>query len=636
MLKRTLGLWDVFSLAAGVMISSGLFVLPGIAFGLAGPAVIFAYAVAGLMAVPAMFSQAELATAMPKSGGTYFFIERSLGTLPGVLAGAASWMGVTLKSTFALIGIGAFARLFWPEMEEYWLRTIAIVLCLVFSALNILSVHGVKKFQAATVMVVIVVLAGFIIAGIATQAEQADRYAPFTPFGWPAAFATAGVVFISYGGLTKIASVAEEVRDPAKNIPWGMGIAILVVSLLYVGVVFVVVGVTDPEVLKHTLTPLSEAGKDPHFGGTFARVVLTLTAVLALVTAANGGILAASRDPMAMARDGLLPSFLQYISPRFGTPVAGVGVTALFMIIVMALLDVSSLVKTGSLMMLLLFTMVNIAVLVMRFSKVQNYRPSFRSPWFPWMQIAGIACYSAVTVTLVTQLFRGHHGHDPNPLPVIMTACVALLGGLWYVVYIRRRVQRESAFVYLVKGIVSREMYRSDLEEELKQIALERDEVVHDHFDHLVLASEVLDIDGAILRDDMLRKAAEMMSPRVGMTQDALFEKFLARERESSTVIQAGLAIPHVLIEGEDIFEMLMVRAKAGIMFPQHSAPVKAAFVLVGTADQRNEHLRALMAIAHTVQEQDFYRRWMDAGDAEHLRDIMLLSDRKRVQHAAS
>ena len=110
-LKKELGLLDVFCIASGAMLSSGLFVLPGLAFAKTGPAVIVAYLLAAILVVPAMFSKAELATAMPKSGGTYFFIERSLGGYAGALGGIASWFSLSFKSACALIGIGAFAAL---------------------------------------------------------------------------------------------------------------------------------------------------------------------------------------------------------------------------------------------------------------------------------------------------------------------------------------------------------------------------------------------------------------------------------------------------------------------------------------------------------------------------------------------
>ena len=634
-LKKMLGLWDVFCLGAGVMISSGLFVLPGIAFGAAGPAVVLSYAIAAVMAIPAMLSQAELATAMPKAGGTYFFIERSLGTLAGLLAGLANWLGIALKSTFALIGIGAIAHAFWPSLSATVIREIAIALCVAFSILNILSVHGVKRFQVISVTFIVLVLGAFALTGFSSAAMTHTHFDDFRARGWNAIFATAGLVFISYGGLTKIASVAEEVRRPTRNIPLGMLLAIVVVSLLYVAVVFVTVGVLEPAQLYDrakgpaeaaSLIPLSAAA-----GKVLGRpgfVIMSVTALIALFTAANGGIFAASRNPMAMSRDGLLPEALQHVSRRFHCPVLSIALTCGFMVAVLALLDIKSLVKTASLMMLILFAGVNVAVLIMRASRVQNYRPAFRSPGFPYVQIVGIACYLTVIVTLAAHMITSDR---TSTAPLYLTGAFVAAGVLWYGIYIRGRIKRESAFVYLVRSMVSRDLYRSGLDEELKQIALERDEVVHDRFDFVVRDCTVVDLPGRPSVQDMLAEAAERMAGKLDLDAQALRERLIAREEQSSTVIQPGIAVPHTIVPGWGHFQMLLVRCRQGIAFEGRDEGVHAAFVLAMSPDQRNLHLRALMAIAHIVAAGDFLQRWDQAADAEHLRDILLLSGRRRA-----
>ena len=129
-LKRDLGLVDIFCIASGAMISSGLFILPGLAFAKAGPAVILSYGIASLLVIPAVLSKAELATAMPKAGGTYFFIDRSLGPLIGTTGGFAAWFSLAFKSAFALIGIGIFTVLVSPVLTEFHTKLIAVIFCL--------------------------------------------------------------------------------------------------------------------------------------------------------------------------------------------------------------------------------------------------------------------------------------------------------------------------------------------------------------------------------------------------------------------------------------------------------------------------------------------------------------------------
>ncbi len=323
---------------------------------------------------------------------------------------------------------------------------------------------------------------------------------------------------------------------------------------------------------------------------------------------------------MAMSRDGLLPERLQRVSRRFGTPHLSIILTAGFMITVIALLDIQDLVKAASTMMLMLFVMVNMAVLIMRRSRIQNYRPIYRAPFYPWLQIAGITVYLLLIA-------------DMGTLPLMFTGGFAAVAVLWYFLYTRGRINRESALVYMVKNIASRAIYRSELEEELKEIALERDEVIRDRFDRLIGECEILDIEDEISAEQMFQLASQKLASRLGMDKEKLMALFQQRESQSSTVVEPGVAIPHIIIDGEKLFDILLIRCRKGVLFPNEFEPVRVGFVLAGTRDERNYHLRALMAIAQIVQEKDFRKRWLDAPNAEHLRDLLLLSDRKRETH---
>jgi len=210
-LQRKLGFWAVFCIASGAMISSGLFVLPGQAFQSSGPAVVLAYALAALLVIPAMLSKAELSSAMPRSGGSYFFVERSLGALPGTLAGLAGWFSIALKSAFAMVGIGAFARLIWPSAEltpAHWerlVKAVAIGCCVVFTGLNIVSVKMAGRVQVIMVAGLLGVLGLFVAAGL-PNVKQHPNFDHLMEQGWGNVLATAGLVFVSFGGLTKVAA----------------------------------------------------------------------------------------------------------------------------------------------------------------------------------------------------------------------------------------------------------------------------------------------------------------------------------------------------------------------------------------------------------------------------------------------
>lgn len=612
-LKQHLGLGGVFSVAAGAMISSGLFVLPAVAFARVGPAMILAYLLGGVLNLPAMFAQAELSTAMPKSGGSYFTIERSLGAYAGTLAGFISWLCISLKAAFACVGIGTLAILLFPEWGEWGMKAAAAAACLLFALLNVLSVKETGRLQNILVAMLLGVLVAFVLGTLSKV--DAARYSPFWLSDWRTFLAVTGMVFISYGGLTKVVDIAEEVKNPQRNLVIGMFLAFGVVNLIYVAAVFVTVGLLDAEVLSGTFAPLALAAESGM--GAVGSVAVGFAAFLAYATTGNAGILAASRSPLAMSRDGLLPARLSCTGQRFGTPHSAIMLTTAFMLIVILFLTVEEMAKTASTMFLISFALLNASVIVMRKAGLQGYRPSFKVPLCPWFPAAGVVIYSLLII-------------DMGRIPLLVTGLFLLSATMWYIVYVQRRINRESAVVYMVRGLLSGEIRRTALEDELVRISLEREGIVPDRFDELVRGAPVLDLAGSMDARDMFRRIAEAMSPQLNLTSDDLYERFVAREKESSTVIRPGVAVPHVVVPGEDVFALALVRLREGAVFSELHPPVRAAFVFAASRDQRNFHLRALVAAAHIINEPDFDERWTAAANEEQLRDLVLLSSRSR------
>ncbi len=612
-LKKELGTGAIFCIAAGAMISSGLFVLPGLAFAKAGPAVILAYLVASLMVIPSLLAKAELATAMPKAGGTYFYIERSLGPAVGVFGGLANWFALSLKSAFALIGMGVFAALLYPQITELQIKLVAVGCCVFFTLLNLVSVKGTGRFQIALVAGLLGLLVLYFIRGVGSI--DVHRYTPFAPHGLGSVLATAGLVFVSFGGVTKVASIAEEARDPRRSIPLGMILAFVVVTLLYLLVVSVTVGVTDAAVLSGSRIPISVGAQA--LAGSIGGIIMAAAGLMAFITTANAGILSASRFPMAMSRDQLLPRFFQRVNHRFRTPYVSILLTSSFMISCILFLSLEDLIKTASTFMILLFLFVNVSLIIMRASKIPNYRPTFRAPLCPWLQVAGIIIYGF----LIFEMGR---------VPLLITVAFALVGYAWYLIYVQKRVTRRSALMHVVERITAKELAGVTLRDELREIVKERDQIVEDRFDRLIKEAEILDIPAGVSSAEAFDRIARLLSPKLNTAHEELLKLFLDREKQSSTIIRPGLAIPHIIVPGEHLFEILLVRCCQGIRFPGVEEPINTMFILAGSVDERNYHLRALMAIAQVVQETEFEKRWLGARDIRGLRDIILLSGRKR------
>ncbi len=611
-LRRELGTLKVFSISAGAMISSGLFVLPAVVYPLAGPSIVLVYLLAAVLVVPAMFSKAELATAMPKSGGVFFFIQRSLGPVLGTFSGFASWFSLSLKSAFALFGIGIILQPLVPALGADGVKLIAICFAVVFSVLNAVSVKQSSTIQVALVLLLLTILVAYV--ALSLPRIDVTRYVPFLPAKRIKLFTATGMIFVSFGGLTKVASVAEEIRDPGRTIPRGMFAAYAAVTLLYILGVFATVGILSPDGLAATLTPLSTGAAT--FAGRFGSVLLSGAAMLAFVTTANAGLFAASRDPLAMAKDNLIPGCFSRVSIKFRTPLVSILTTAGFMICAVVFLDLESLVKVASTMKLVLFTLVNLSVILMRESKIVSYKPAFRAPGYPYLQIAGIVVYVLLIIEMGT-------------LPLVITGAFFVASLLWYLIYSRSRNTRDSALIRIVERVTSRDLKTGDLSAELREILIERDEIVEDRFDALIRDAEIVDADSQDI-GGLFSLVADRLSAKFGIPPAQIIRGLEEREAESTTSIHAGLAIPHIVMDGTSEFEIVVVRSKEGIDYGHGLPPVHIVFALAGSSDERNFHLQALMAIAQIVQNTDFVQSWMKARDTEELRDLILLAQRIR------
>ncbi|MHC5027060.1 MAG: APC family permease, partial [Planctomycetota bacterium] len=303
-LKKELTFLSVFALSLGATLSSGFFLLPGIAYKEAGPAVVVTYLIALLPLIPGILSKIELSTAMPRAGGVYYFLDRSVGPAVGTIAGIGTWLALALKVAFALVGMGAYLRLFWPELP---LNLIAIGLAVLFGIVNWLGAKKSGATQIALVASTLALLVLFAIRGI--PEINADHFSDFFGKGTDAILATAGMVCISYIGLTKIASVSEEVRSPEKTLPRAMFAAMAAATVIYAVGTWIMVGVIPGEDLAGTYTPVADAAKI--IAGPVGSITMTIAACLAFVSVANAGILGASRYPLAMARDKIFPAPLQ-------------------------------------------------------------------------------------------------------------------------------------------------------------------------------------------------------------------------------------------------------------------------------------------------------------------------------------
>ncbi|MBM4165229.1 MAG: amino acid permease [Lentisphaerae bacterium] len=607
-LKKSLGVIHVFCIAAGAMISSGIFVLPGLAYAMAGPAVVLSYLLAGVLAATGLLSTAELATAMPKAGSDYYFITRSVGPAFGTIAGVLNWISFSLKSAFALVGMAALIRLLAPID----MRISGVILGVVFVGINLVGVKEAAHLQVALVLGLMALMLVYVFYGL--PVISLGNYEPFAPRGMGAVFSTAGLVFVSYGGLLKVASLAEEVRNPGHTIPAGMILALVLVGICYAMMVAVTVGVVTPEVLSGTLTPIADGALVVM--GRAGGIAMAIAASLAFLTTANAGILAGSRYLLALSRDGMLPQSVGNVGVRFHTPHVAILATGALVILPL-FLDLHILVESASIGLILTNMFSLLSVIILRESRLQNYRPVFRAPLYPWLQIAGLIGFAFLLLQMREEAF-------------VISAALAIIGFSVYWFYGRSQVEHESAILHVLQRLTPRQLVHGTLEAELKEIVRERDEIVADRFDEMTEKCPVLDLQGTMPRDEFFARVADAMSPRLGVPSATLLHLLIKREEGSSTVLTTHLAIPHIIIEDSTPFGMLIARCKPGIHFGEGATEVHTVIVLAGPIQERNFHLRCLAAIAQVVQADDFTMRWLAAPGEQALRDLFVLSRRHR------
>ena len=470
MLKEELTLLNVYAIATGTTLSAGFFLLPGIAFNEAGPAVVLSYMIAAIPLIPAMFSMVELSTAMPRAGGAYYFLDRSMGPFVGTIGGLGTWLALVFKTAFALIGMGAYLSIFWPEVPIVML---AVILAVLFGIVNLFGAKKTGTFQVFMVFALLLILLAFIGKGI--PEINSVHFEGFFDKGTVSIISTAGLVYISYVGVTNIASVAEEIQNPERNLPLGVFLAIGTAIIVYAVGTTIMVGVLPANELAQDLTPVASAAEI--IFGEWGKIAVTVAAVIAFASVANAGILSASRYPLAMSRDHLIPSKLAKLTAR-NIPHYGIAVTVALIILLVLTLDIARIAKLASAFQLLMFAFICLAVVVMRESQIEAYDPGYRSPFYPWMQIFGVFS----PLWLIAEM---------GALPILFSLGLLTLGTVWYFAYAQNRVVRSGAIYHLFARLGEQRF--EGLDRELRGIMKEKGVREEDPFDEVVARAQVME-----------------------------------------------------------------------------------------------------------------------------------------------
>lgn len=464
-LARTLSGFDATMIGVGAMIGAGIFVLTGIAAGVAGPALIFAFLLNGIMTSFTAASYAELGSMFPNAGGGYLWIKQTLSPLLGFLSGWITWFGHSVACSLYALGFGHYTadlleRLgLTPTFVDTNVLAVAFAVAItaLFAYINLQGVSETGKVGNILTLSKIAILGLFVGFGVLSMLRQGDwtfRFEPFFPTGLSGVVMAAGLTTIAFQGYEIIAQCGEEICEPKRNLPRATFAAIGVAVAIYLGVAFVALGAVEPSIPGMTTweflarfeeTAIIEAARQLMPLGAF---VMILGGLMSTMSALNATIYASSRVSFAMGRDRNLPALFGQVHPSRHTPQSAILISGSLVALIAVALPVTSVASAADIMFLLLFMMVNVTAIRMRHLQPDLER-GFTIPLMPLIPILGIISQA----TVIVFLFR-------------LSPQAWYIGGLWlvsglafYAAYASRKEPMKEPFKIIHQEIVSTRRY---------------------------------------------------------------------------------------------------------------------------------------------------------------------------------
>lgn len=421
-LSRTLGLLDITMIGVGAMIGAGIFVLTGIAAGEAGPALVLAFLLNGIVTTFTALSYAELGSAFPEAGGGYLWVKEGMGGTQGFLAGWMSWFAHAVACSLYGLGFGRFAveliSLGYPEIHNNANVLTLIFMALIVALFSYINVRGASEAGLVGNIVTIakvIILTIFIVIGIRAMTQQPDLNVftdNFLPHGLGGVFVAMGLTFIAFEGYEIIAQSGEEVKDPMRNIPRAIFISIIIVVIIYVLVALVAIGAVNvPGGEMPVWEYLAEAREvaivraAEQFMGRWGGILILISGLASTMSALNATVYSSSRVSFAMGRDNNLPAVFGRIHSRFHTPHWAVIISAVLIIVMAVSLPIDEVAKAADVMFLFMFAQVNITLMTLRRRRPDLER-GYLVPWFPWPAVIGIVSNMALAIFLAVETGR--------------------------------------------------------------------------------------------------------------------------------------------------------------------------------------------------------------------------------------
>jgi mannitol/fructose-specific phosphotransferase system IIA component (Ntr-type) len=247
----------------------------------------------------------------------------------------------------------------------------------------------------------------------------------------------------------------------------------------------------------------------------------------------------------------------------------------------------------------------------MRESKIRNYRPKFKSPFYPYIHIAGIIGFLFLIVQMGTT-------------PIFLVCGFISFSFLWYWFYARDKIWREYTLLHVLERVTGEKSTGYLVDEELREILVKRDQLEEERFENIIKECEIIDLYKYMQPDKLALLIAERLTKRINIRIDKLYRFLIKREKDSNVVIHPGIAVVSHMIRGKDKFEIIIIRSKKGIILSDDVDPIRAFFIIVATPDKKSLYLHTLMWLIQIAEKANFENEWINAKDDKEIRDIIL------------
>jgi amino acid transporter/nucleotide-binding universal stress UspA family protein len=403
-LAREMGLMDATLIGVGAMIGAGIFVLIGIAAGVAGPGLLLTFLLNAVIALLTAMSYAELGSCYHDAGGGYLWVKEGLPKWNGFLSGWMSWFAHAVACSLYALGFGAYFEHVMGEFSiviPHWgffspQKILAAGMAILFAYVNFRGASETGKVGSIVTITKVIILFIFISFGLELIIRQGDwrtTFSPFLPNGFGGVFKAMGLTFIAFQGFEVIAQSSEEIKNPRKNIPRAVFLSLLIVVPIYLLVAFTALGTVKPEgmtpwdyLAQQKEVALVNVARNFFVGGG---VLILIGGLISTISALNATIFSSSRVAFAMGRDRNFPSFFSKVHPKNFTPHWAILFSLVIIVIMAVSLPIEDVASAADIMFLLLFMQVNLAMIRLR-KKRQDLDRGFKVPLFPYLSIAGI------------------------------------------------------------------------------------------------------------------------------------------------------------------------------------------------------------------------------------------------------